>query len=87
MIDIGSVVNGLSVEDYYDPEHHYDYPAFWLVCSLGHRTFATVQQIEAGSVLCMECVAHETARARRKKTDELIAAGRAYEPNFLKDNL
>jgi hypothetical protein len=87
MIDIGTVVNGMTVDDYYDSEHHYDYPAFWLVCSRGHRTFATVQQIEQAQILCAKCATDNAARAARKKTDELIEAGRQYEPDFLKENL
>jgi hypothetical protein len=47
--------------------------------------------LKAGAVTCAECVrdaATQAARQKRaKEVDELIAAGREYEPNFLKENL
>jgi hypothetical protein len=91
MIDLGFVTtNGLSVDDYYDPEHHYDHPAFWLLCGRGHRTFATVQQIETGNVSCADCAKADADYAglqkRIKRADEMLAAGREEEPDFLKED-
>jgi hypothetical protein len=44
-----------------------------------------------GRDLCAECVRDAATQAARQKpakeVDELIAAGREYEPNFLKENL
>jgi hypothetical protein len=86
-IDVGfALQNGLIVSEPFDD---YEHPAWWLSCPQCHcRVFATTEMIEEGTVpACKECVSIDAARAARKKTDELIAAGREEEPNFLEENL
>jgi hypothetical protein len=42
----------------------------------------------AASFRCVRDAATQAARQKRaKEVDELIAAGREYEPNFLEENL
>lgn len=89
MIDIGTAVgNGLFVAEPFDNFDHPD--CWWVKCRNGHRTFATNEMIEAGTVSCAECARDATAYAalqkRNKQVDELIAAGREEEPTFLENN-
>jgi hypothetical protein len=86
-IDIGtSVGNGLTVAAYFDPEFHYQNPAFWLSCARGHRTFATAEQCQTGTVTCKGCATDAAVYARlqeiRKTADQMIAAGRENETAF-----
>jgi hypothetical protein len=86
VIDIGYKVNGLTVAAYFDPEFHWQNPAFWMACARGHRTFATVQQIESGAFSCQACKTEDTVHAvrqdRNKLADDMIAAGRENESAF-----
>jgi hypothetical protein len=59
MIDISSVVQDFVVE-----EQDGDFPAWWLACSNGHRFWASTQQIEAGPMICKECVTDKAVRTQ-----------------------
>jgi hypothetical protein len=64
---------------------------WFLSCRNGHqKIFAITAMLKAGAVTCAECVRDAATQAARQKqakeVDELIAAGREYEPNFLKEN-
>ena len=61
MIDLGHITkNGLRVDDYFDPQFHYDRPAYWLVCNRGHRVFASECAVE--TAICGECPKEDEMR-------------------------
>jgi hypothetical protein len=84
-IDVGhSLGNGLFVAGPWD---NYDHPdAWWIGCGKGHRTFATNDMIEAGTVSCKECsnaaAAYARLQAMRKEADQLLAAGRGNDQAY-----
>jgi hypothetical protein len=89
LVDIGyRLANGMFVAGPFD---NYDHPdCWWLKCRNGHRMFATNDMIEAGTVTCAECAKESTEyaalKARNKRIDELLDAGRGDEPGFLEEN-
>lgn len=89
-IELGDIVGGgLRVCEHYNPDFPWQYPAFWLGCSQGHRTLFTTEQIEAGNIACAVCAKEDALYAalqkRNKNIDILLDAGRGEEPDFLSE--
>jgi hypothetical protein len=77
MIDIGSVVHGMVVE-----EVAFDQPgAWWLSCGHGHKVFATTRMLESGPVACKEC--HRCSGASKVGTHYAAGARRFRSGQFV----
>jgi hypothetical protein len=75
IVDVGFTFNGVRVDELYDPEFHWQHPAFWIVCSRGHRFFATLRQVERKEVTCRECAEYQERLARWALEQRAAQAG------------
>jgi hypothetical protein len=81
-IDVGFVLpSGWVVSEPFD---NYEHPAWWLKCPrCRSRVFATTPMVVENNIpTCTECAAYAVLQERRKRADDMIAAGRGNESAF-----
>jgi hypothetical protein len=63
-VDIGTVVGDCTVV-----EQDGEFPAWWLICSNGHRVWASTKQLEDGpKIICLKCQTDAAVRIKSTQT-------------------